>query len=297
MYDSLNPDKVSQTELHIGKKEHLDNEFLLLQKLTSQLQTAKFQELSREHLAHNLIEHHVSEGVLVHVDLKQYDILRVWVLGEEDESLINDWRDKLQHFFKSFYKKHQTFIPIYKRVVIAVRTKKQNKLMLKAFKDLPKSNIEYFLPEGKITMSFYDKNFIATLAMVCSLSVVIKLCTTFVDYNAQWTYILGSVTGLIGLHTWNSYKNKRNQYLTNISKALYYKTLASNRAILGLITDRATDEVFKSSLLCYNFIRIQNMKGGLFFLYKLFDSSFSCFFLTSCLIVQLVLVSIYKYRV
>ncbi|XP_012563912.1 transmembrane protein 143 [Hydra vulgaris] len=260
LYVSLNPDKESVSEFHVGKKQHLDNEFVLLQKVASLLQMAKFQELTHDQIPYTLGKHPVSEGVLIHIDLNQYDVLRIWILGEEEQSLIHGWRDTMKYFFMNMFKKQPKAISIYNRVVIAVRLKKQNKLLFKSFKDLPQSSIEYVLPEASITMSINDKKLITTFASACGLSILIKLCTIFIDYNAKWTFIVGSVSGLLTLHTWNSYVKKRNQYLNNTSKILYYKTLATNKNILQLITDSAVNEILKSTLLCYIFI--QNMKDS-----------------------------------
>ncbi|XP_065676530.1 transmembrane protein 143-like [Hydra vulgaris] len=259
LYVSLNPDK-EVSEFHVGKKQHLDNEFILLQKVALLLQMAKFQELTHDQIPYTLGKHPVSEGVLIHIDLNQYDVLRIWILGEEEQSLIHGWRDTMKYFIMNMFKKQPKAISIYNRVVIAVRLKKQKKLLFKSFKDLPHSSIEHVLPEGSITMSINDKKFITTFASACGLSILINLCTIFIDYNAKWTFIVGSLSGLLALHTWNLYVKKRIQYLNNTSKILYYKTLATNKNILHLITDSAVSEILKSTFLCYTFI--QNMKDS-----------------------------------
>lgn len=259
LYDPLNPDKETMIAMHIGPKERLDNEFRLLEKLSVQLQNANFQELSREHISYALAEHPVYEGVLVHVDMKNYDVLRFWVLSEDEMPLVsNSWTDRVRNFINVRVKKWPKTVRTYKRVVLAVRTKKQNKLMLKAFKDIPKNGLEYFLPEGKIKMSKYDKGFIATTVTIGVLSIFVKILSALTEYHISWTYAVGGITGLLALRSWNAYKNKRNKYLINLSKSLYFKSIANNRALLTLIVDRSEDEILKSILLAYTFIRMEN---------------------------------------
>ena len=241
---------------NISKNERLDNEFWLLQKLSRLLEKAHFSELSREHIEAALQEHAVFEGVLVSVDTTKYDILRFWALGEDQWSVVlGSAAEKLKYYSKIIIRKAPRVIPRYKRVVVAVRTKYQNKLMLKAFKDIPTNSLEYLLPEGKIRMTKTDKGFIATTILIAMTSVAIKLVSALSAYHIGYVQIAGLATFVVALQAWNAYKNKRNSYLMSLSRLLYFKTVANNRALLALIVDRAEDETFKASLLTYSFLR------------------------------------------
>jgi len=137
--------------------------------------------------------------------------------------------------------------------------KKQNKLFLKAFKDIPTNGLEYILPEGKISISKFDAGLMATGVTIGALSVGARLLSSAADMNLSWTSIVGGMTALLALQSWSAYKNKRNKYLVELAKTFYYKALANNRALLTLVTDRAEDEVFKASLLAYTFILKENI--------------------------------------
>eukprot|EP00794_Sanderia_malayensis_P018900 gene18900-20802_t len=256
LYDPLNPDKETMVTTNLNKNERLDNEFWLLQNLSKLLEKAHFYELPPELIETALQEHPVFEGVLVSVDPKKYDVLRLWVLMEEVAPVeFASAAERMLYYSKVLMKKAPKMVPRYKRVVLAVRTKKQNKLMLKSFKDIPTNSLEYLLPEGKIRMSKFDKSFMAVTVFIGLTTGLIKIILQLADYNVQWIYIGGIITGMLALRAWNAYKNKRNHYLMNLSKLLYFKTVANNRALLALIVDRAQDETFKSALLSYSFIR------------------------------------------
>ena len=259
--------------MHVGKKERLDNEFWLLEKLSSLLEKASFTEIPRPYLIKQLKDHPVYAGVQVHVDLKKYDVLKAWVLSEDHVSYdIVGVPNRVKYLVNVWLKKWPKSIAIYRRVVLAVRPKKQNKLMLKAFKDIPKNGLEYFLPIGRISMSKFDRGFIATTAIIGALTVIIKFLSAFTNYKLHWTYVLGGVTFVLALKTWNAYKNKRNNHLAHQTKLLYFKTIANNRALLNLIVDRAEDEVFKAVILSYVFIRMENNIRRMYIL--LFYTSF-----------------------
>ena len=143
----------------------------------------------------------------------------------------------------------------YKRVVIAIRAKKQSKLLLKSFKDIRCANLEHLLPDGKIRMNQFDQRVLTGMFAVGATSAVIKLVSFLADYKISWTYIAISVAALVALRAWNMYKNKRNSYLVRLGQTLYFKSIANNRALLTLLADRAEDEVFKVTLLAYSFLQ------------------------------------------
>lgn len=142
----------------------------------------------------------------------------------------------------------------YKRVVVAVRPKKQDKLLLKAFKEVPAIALEKLLPDGKIQMTKLDQGIIATSVAMASVGVLAKLVSYLASVHVDWTLLFTVVTGLIGVRWWTVYKNRRTQYLLELSRMLYFKNIANNRGLLALLVDRAEDELFKEALLVYTFL-------------------------------------------
>ena len=64
-FDPINPDKDTMATRQVTRKERLDCEFALLQKLAHVLMKANFRELSRESVEGAMKEHRVPEGVMV----------------------------------------------------------------------------------------------------------------------------------------------------------------------------------------------------------------------------------------
>lgn len=193
--------------------------------------------------------------MLVSVDPKKYDVLRVWVVGKEFEPV--DTGPLYSRVITGVIRQFKPAIPAerYKRVVIAIRAKKQSKLLLKSFKDIRCANLEHLLPDGKIRMNQFDQRVLAAMLTVGGASAVIKLVSFLADYKVSWTYIAISVAGIVALRAWNMYKNKRNSYLVRLGQTLYFNSIANNRALLTLLADRAEDEVFKVTLLAYSFLQ------------------------------------------
>ena len=63
----------------------------------------------------------------------------------------------------------------YKRVVVAMRLKRDDKLCLKSFKEVPISNLEQLLPAGHITMNRLDRSIMASAGIIAGVSVLAKV--------------------------------------------------------------------------------------------------------------------------
>ncbi|XP_033113132.1 transmembrane protein 143-like [Anneissia japonica] len=256
LFDPLNPDKDTISSQQLSKQEKMDSEFWLLQKLSSVMEKANFHELPKHQVDEALAIHAAGEGVMVSVDTKNYDVLKFWALGKGAPTIRTPWYTRLASgaFYKVTKKTPPNPIKYYKRVVVAVRTKNSQTLMLKMFKEVPVTALEQLLPDGKIQMTKLDQGILATMIGIGTLSILVKSVSYLADLKLQWTLIAASVTGLVALNAFNSYKNRRTRYMVQLSRMLYYKNIANNRGLLTLLVDRAEDEALKEVLLVYAFL-------------------------------------------
>ncbi|XP_038078717.1 transmembrane protein 143-like [Patiria miniata] len=256
LFDPVNPDQDTMATRFWRKKDVLDSEFWLLRKLVIIMGKANFHELPRNVIEKALAEHVSGEGVSVSVNPKKYDILRFWALGKELPKERVPLYKRLFSFLFYRVTRQQPPAPIeyYKRVVLAVRPKGNNKLILKMFKEIPTGALEQLLPDGKIQMTRWDQGVLGTAIAIGSLSLLVKGVTLLADIKLDWTLITASVTGLMALSAWNKYKNRRTRYMMQLSRTLYFKNVANNRGVLTLLVDRAQEETFKEALLTYAFL-------------------------------------------
>lgn len=112
------------------RRERMDNEFWLLKGLSEMLLKANFKEISVETIKRSLLIHTASEGVRVEVDATNYDIIKFWALGKE-KTESNTLLDRFLSICGVNPANEQ-----YKRIVVASRLRKDDKLSIKAFKDV-----------------------------------------------------------------------------------------------------------------------------------------------------------------
>ncbi|XP_074644094.1 transmembrane protein 143-like isoform X2 [Tubulanus polymorphus] len=252
LFDPINPDKDTITTRQWNQRERIDNEFWLLQKLSHIMEKANFHELAKPTIHKALAEHSTREGVMVSVNPDKYDVLRFWALGKETPKQIFPWYKRI------FYRLSGRPVPVpleyYKRIVAAVRLRKDSKLILKMFKEVPINALEQLLPDGKIKMTKFDQGILTLTISIGMIGVMVKFVTMLAHFHVQWSLIMTGAAVLVAARSWTVYKNKRNLYLADLNRMLYYKNLANNRGLLTLLVDRAEDESFKEALLAYTFL-------------------------------------------
>lgn len=256
LYDVMDPDKDTVQLNKVTTKQLLDDEYWFLQKLETLLCKANYYQIPRPEIIQLLQSHDVSEGVRVTVDPLKYSVLRMWTRGKASESvgLVQRLKHRARGMFSRTSESSQSPFECYTRVFIAVRSKNSKMLHLKIFKDVPCTELEYLVPDGKIEMSSFDKGFLMSSAFLGTLAICAKVFTIAADLQLDLGLIGLCIAGIIGTRGWVGYKNKRNKYLVNLSRTLYFKTVANNRGVLTLMTDRAEDEEFKETLLAYMFL-------------------------------------------
>ncbi len=223
----------------------MDNEYWLLQKIDDLLHRSNFSELPRNILLEKFIiqQDSSSSNVNVKINGYDYDVLKFWILGREQ--IPNEERSKWKRWFRRS-NPVTTSSDYFKRVIVAVRLKGQDRLYLKAFRDIPLQNLPQLLPIGKLQIGQFEQRLIWSTFFVATSTAVTHLITTMANFHIPGLVIGGSsLTLILGLWSMrSSYRSKMN-HLSNMNRILFYKNIASNKQLLAMIIDRAEDELSK----------------------------------------------------
>ncbi len=246
MFNPLNPDHEIGDNQPISHRDRLDNEYWLLQKIDDLLHRSNFTELPRNILLEKFIIQQDSSSSSSNVNVKingyDYDVLKFWILGREQIPYEEQSR------WKKLFRKSNPIVSsdYFKRVILAVRLKGQDRLYLKAFRDIPLQNLPQLLPIGKLQIGHFEQQLLWFTFFVATSTAVTHLITTMANFHIPGLIIGGSSLTLL-LAIWSlrsSYKSKIN-YLSNMNRILFYKNIASNKQLLAMIIDRAEDELSK----------------------------------------------------
>jgi hypothetical protein len=156
-------------------------------------------------------------------------------------------REQMSIERKSWWKKnHVKSRDYFKRVILAVRLKGQDRLYLKAFRDIPLENLTQLLPIGKLQIGNFDQQLIRFTFLLGTSTAITHLLTTMANNPIPGLVVGGSsLTLLLGLWSLRNFYRSKINYLSSMSRILFYKNVASNKQLLAMITDRAQDELSK----------------------------------------------------
>ena len=241
LFNPLNPDDDSVDSRRASIRDRLDNEYWLLQKIDDLLNRSNFTELPRSILLEKFISQQdsSSSSVNIQINAQDYEVVKFWILGREQmpDEEIPRWKRWFRRARSNDY---------FKRVIVAVRLRGQDRLYLKAFRDIPLQNLPQLLPVGTLQMGHFERRLIRWTLLIGSSTAVTHLITTMADFQLPGLLIGGgSLTLLMAL--WSvrsSYRSKIN-YLSTMNRLLFYKNIASNKQLLAMIIDRAEDELSK----------------------------------------------------
>lgn len=184
----------------------------------------------------------LSSNINIQINGHDYDVLKFWILGREQMPMHEQswWR-------KIFRRTHLiTSQDYFKRVILAVRLKGQDRLYLKAFRDIPLQNLTQLLPVGKLQIGNFEQQLIRLTVLLGAGTAITHLITTMANYQIPGLLVGGSsLTLLLGLWAVRSYYQSKINYLSSMSRLLFYKNVASNKQLFAMIIDRAEDELSK----------------------------------------------------
>ena len=190
----------------------------------------------------------------VSIKTDRYDVLRVWTLVHQKTAQCSkSWYDNfLAVMLKRFSAKPTS--DFYRRVVIAVRLKTEDKLMLKAYREVPVTSLELLLPDGTIKMAKMESNLLAVSGATSLFGIVAEAIAHSLHYHPLWPLgVTGlSLIGAAGL--WASHLTRQRAYLRDHLRTLHYKNITNNHTLLELLVRRAEDEILKQCLLVFVFL-------------------------------------------
>ena len=183
-------------------------------------------------------------GILLNANPGDYEILRVWARG------LNEELSKPLPFYKRAYhyiwqSESQHFL----HVVTAVRQKSGKKLWLKVYEHTPKEELLSLLPAGKTKMNNLNQ-------WLLKIAVVSGVSSTGIMLLYQSQYLQAALFTSVLMGGWSlaSYLYGRNKFLRQVASIQYHHCVASNWGAVALAVDIAQQSIAKDVLLTYLFL-------------------------------------------
>jgi len=223
-------------------------------------------------------------GLKYSVDFTQFDLLDVYVRG------ISTKRVSRRHWSRLF-RKQQADLQVFSRVVMVFRPKKGHKLggaidsdgiYIKAFKDIPETEINMLVPGSKTVFNIIDQGKIF-LPAISGIFAGIKIAktiaiwlprlfwlfrilalTSVIKWITGWSFGEGGglnltgwiIAGLLAVSLFAfrsilSYSRQSKDYQSQLTNNLYYRSLGTNGSVLIRILEEAKEQEVREILLGY----------------------------------------------
>lgn len=221
-------------------------------------------------------------GLNLRVDLADFELLDIYSRGR---GIQVDWR---RHWRTLFLRRERVEYPVFRRLVLVFKLKSQEALIqaamaregltrreaarrvrrrhpylprgrvdqylhIKLFKDTPRDDLEMFLPNRGVRMKLFDRIKLAVTGLGsvgAGLFTAVKKLFFAVLHPTTLVMTLGGFGGIV-VQQVMKFLAQRNEYLKYLSQKLYTHSLASNRAVIGRVAERAAEEQVKEALLAW----------------------------------------------
>ena len=237
----IDPEKEIINDQSSSRKEVLDKELELLQRISKVLDQGKFVEIPLNSI---LGQHNTNGGVVLTANPAKYEILRVWARGLNKES-----NKPLPFYKRAYHYIWQSELQRFTHVVTAVRQKSGKKMWLKVYRQAPKEELLSLLPAGVMRMNNLNGWILKIAAASGASSAGIMLL-----YQSQYLWAVIFTSLLAGGWSVASYLYGRNKFLRRVAAIQYYHCIANNWGAVALAVDMAQQSIAKDILLAYLFL-------------------------------------------
>lgn len=209
-----------------------------------------------------------------HVDVSEYDVLRLYRRGTgHREEKVRGW--------STLWRWQIRELELYSRLVVVLRLRtdvlesertartqgmEPGRIYLKSFKNIPKADLEMVLPNTRLRMRPLDRFLVGgplvagigwTLFQSIGVLAAIASGSLALSLDDPGLKALGGFLLVLAGYLWRTHgkvKTTRLQYLQTLSRGLYFRNLANNRAVLDQVLRFALDEEEKEALLAYHLL-------------------------------------------
>jgi hypothetical protein len=262
-YAPFDPDSVTAPVAPLGadqKQQKLDR---LFERLLRLMERANFKQLGTADVEKAMTE--VSDlGINMSVDMSIFERLEIFARGDTiGTRYIRRW--------PRIWAKEELKLPVYRRLVLFAKLKPSKRLpkevntgdvFLKAFKEIPKADLEMLLPGARLQMPGFQRLKLSGSAVGGGAGVgytafaKIMAATGVAALFQSPEVLMGLAIGLFGYgyKQYAGYQTTRNTFHLRLTQSLYYQTIGNNLGVLFHLLDEAEEQECREALLAYYYL-------------------------------------------
>lgn len=288
-YAPFNPDadtKEIQPLTQDRKQQRLNEVFEELARLAKR---ANFRRISQEDMTQAL-SGSTPWGLNMDVDLGVFERHAMFARGDVKA------RRTRRRWWQLWSGKEED-VEVYQRLLLVMKLQPHPRLgsntdtdhiHIKAFKDIPRVDLEMLLPGARVRLTQYDKGWITfplLTAILITLWTFLKpmILVLIAAYGLReiaetlgasesgqrQATIAGILLGIAalafgyGYRTWFNYQHRKAVYSLRLTESLYFQSIGSNAGCMTWLLDEAEEQECRETILAYYYLLVEgNPNGG-----------------------------------
>jgi hypothetical protein len=263
-YAPFDPDADTKAARPLYPEERKEREDKVFAAFAALMERANFKRLQRQEIERALRQKPSDWGLHMDLNLNSvFERVEVYVRGDVV-------REHSRRTWRTLGRLEKYAVPTYQRLALILKLRKSrrldpnldtNHLYFKVFKDVPKADVDMQLPGARPCMTRLDR---ALVLWPLFLGLVLLLYHFFTqilgqDFSKFQVSALASVASL-GLaipcfisayRSFHTYHTKRQKYVLQLVRSLYFKAVGSNAAALMRLFDEAEEQECRETYLAY----------------------------------------------
>ena len=246
-YAVFNPDRDTQPDRPLAELRTPAAYADIKARLEYLLEKANFARLTEEQVA-AAIRRANSYGLRIRLCPERIEHFAVWVRGHGAlERCRRDWRHPMRG------EMHE--LPVFRRLVVVARLKKDPHVIIKVFKDIPEIDVEALLLHAEVAMSWLDRAMVlgggagavgTTALKISKIALSLAMLSKLL-----WVVLFGA--GTLLFRTFMGYRRARTSRDSQRTRHLYFQNLSNNGGALQTLIAMIAEEEAKEAVLAYAF--------------------------------------------
>jgi hypothetical protein len=245
-------------------EERKEREDKVFASFASLMERANFRRLKRQEIEEALRQTPSDWGLHLDLDLNSvFERLEVYVRGDVV-------RQHSRRSWRTLWRVEKYPVPTYQRMALILKLRPSrrldpnldvHRLYLKVFKEVPKADVDMQLPGGRPRMTRLDRALVLW-PLLLGLGLLLYHFFTQIlgqDLSRFDPSTLASVTALglaagfcgYAYRSFHAYQTKRQAYVLQLVRSLYFKALATNSGALARLFDEAEEQECRETYLAY----------------------------------------------
>ena len=257
-YAPFDPDADTRPARPLAPEQWQECEDKVFAAFASLMKRADFKRLKTEEIQHAVRQTPGDWGLHVDLDLNVFERLEVYMRGDVV-------REQTRRSWRGLWRLEKRKVPMYQRLALVLKLRPNHRLdpnldvsrvHFKIFKDVPKADVDMLLPGGRPRITRMDRAMILW-PLLFGLGLLAYHGSLYLpswDVNALVNVATLSVAAAFcgyAYRSYYSYRSKRQAYVLQLVRSLYFKALDGNTGVLMRLFDEAEEQDCRETYLAY----------------------------------------------